>query len=160
MRAAADGEFADWVSPHVVAMSRLAARLAPDGDRDDIVQEALLRAWRKRSTYDETRGSVLTWLLAIVADQCRRSRVRSRPTSSLVDTPVIDSTADVDLERELLRLSERQRLAISLHYFVGLSVRECADVMRCSEGTVKSQTARGLDALRVSVSQLVGRVAS
>ncbi|HZG95700.1 MAG TPA: RNA polymerase sigma factor [Mycobacteriales bacterium] len=138
MRAGADGEFADWVSPHVVAMSRLAARLAPDGDRDDIVQESLVRAWRKRSTYDDARGSVLTWLLAIVADQCRRSRVRSRPTTSLVDSPVTDSPADVDLERGLLRLSERQRLAVSLHYFVGLSVRECADVMRCSEGTVKS----------------------
>jgi RNA polymerase sigma-70 factor (ECF subfamily) len=119
-------------------MSRLAARLAPDGDRDDIVQESLVRAWRKRSTYDDARGSVLTWLLAIVADQCRRSRVRSRPTTSLVDSPVTDSPADVDLERGLLRLSERQRLAVSLHYFVGLSVRECADVMRCSEGTVKS----------------------
>jgi RNA polymerase sigma-70 factor (ECF subfamily) len=138
MRTAADGEFADWVSPHVVAMSRLAGRLAPAGDRDDIVQESLLRAWRKRSTYDEDRGSVLTWLLAIVADQCRRSRVRSRPTSSLVDAPVTDSPADVDLERGLLHLSERQRLVVSLHYFVGLSVRECADVMRCSEGTVKS----------------------
>ena len=45
-------------------------------------------------------------------------------------------------------------------YFDDLSVAETAEVMNCSQGTVKSQTARGLDALRVSVSELVGKVAS
>lgn len=131
-------DFGDWVGPHVGAMTRLAARFAPGADRDDVVQESLVRAWRKRSTYDERRGSAQAWLLAIVADQCRKARRQLRPVVTHEDLPVIDAGYDVDLERGVSSLPERQRLAVSLHYFVGLSVRECAEVMACSEGTVKS----------------------
>ena len=42
------GGFAAWVRPHLPAMARLAARLAAAADRDDVVQEALVRAWTKR----------------------------------------------------------------------------------------------------------------
>ncbi len=129
-------DFETWVRPHLVAMSRLAARLAPDGDRDDVVQEALARAWRKRSTYDEARGSAQSWLLAIVADQARRAR-RRRP-HLVPDPPPPPPAADLDLEREIRKLSKRQRLAVELHYFVGLPIAECAAVMGCAEGTVKS----------------------
>lgn len=80
--------FADWVSPHIAVMARLAARAASDSERDDVVQEALLRAWKKRSQYDSTRGSVRTWLLAITADQARRARSRARPTSVVADLTV------------------------------------------------------------------------
>jgi DNA-directed RNA polymerase specialized sigma24 family protein len=66
--------FAEWVSPHVTRMGYLAARLAPESDRDDIVQEALVRAWRKRRQFDPRRGTIATWLLAITADQARHAR--------------------------------------------------------------------------------------
>ena len=39
--------FAEWVSPHLPVMASLAARLTSDSERDDVVQEALLRAWKK-----------------------------------------------------------------------------------------------------------------
>ncbi|HRA75842.1 MAG TPA: sigma factor-like helix-turn-helix DNA-binding protein, partial [Propionicimonas sp.] len=42
------------------------------------------------------------------------------------------------LERALRRLSARQRLAVDLHYYLGLDVAGTAAVMRCSPGTVKS----------------------
>src|SRR4051794_15419299 len=70
-------EFADWAAPSMLAMSRLARRLAPDADPEDVVQEALTRAWLKRAQFDPHRGTPTTWLLAIVADQARSSR-RSR----------------------------------------------------------------------------------
>src|SRR5262245_59504996 len=76
---ATPADFACWVAPHITAMSRLAGRLAPLADRDDIVQEALVRAWRRRHTYDPDRGEVLPWLLAIVADRARRIRARRVP---------------------------------------------------------------------------------
>jgi RNA polymerase sigma-70 factor (ECF subfamily) len=142
VRAAVDAEdFRVWVAPHLLAMSRLASRLTTDADADDIVQEALVRAWRKRSTYDEARGSAQSWLLAIVADRSRRHRVRSKPPSQeLIDVPVAGRDVDtsVDLDRAIERLPTRQRTAIELHYMLGLDVRECAAVMKCSEGTVKS----------------------
>lgn len=141
LTAADAADFRSWVAPHLVAMSRLASRLTTDADADDIVQEALVRAWRKRSTYDEDRGSAQSWLLAIVADRSRRHRVRSKPpTHRLIDLPVEGRDVDrsVDVDRAIEGLPKRQRLAVELHYLLGLDVRECAAVMKCSEGTVKS----------------------
>jgi len=138
---AADAEdFRAWVAPHLVAMGRLASRLTSAGDSDDIVQEALVRAWRKRTQYDETRGSAQSWLLAIVADRARRHRTRTRPEGELIDLPRPDRDVErsMDLDDAIAGLPERQRLAVELHYLVGLDVRECAAVMGCSDGTVKS----------------------
>ncbi len=132
--------FAAWVRPHLPAMARLAARLACDADRDDVVQEALTRAWGKRRQFDAERGTPPAWLLAITADQARQARRRRRPFLSLIDVAArVRSTDDrVDVEYAVARLAPRQRLAIDCFYFVGLSVADTAAVMRCSEGTVKS----------------------
>ncbi|HZC72932.1 MAG TPA: RNA polymerase sigma factor [Jatrophihabitans sp.] len=137
--------FAAWVGPSVVAMTRLARRLAPHDDADDIVQDALTRAWVKRAQFDPDRGTPTTWLLAIVADRARASRRSWVRRLRVVDehAEIPDAAAsvtnpDVDLERAIERLAERQQLAVHLHYFVGLSVDETAAVMACSPGTVKS----------------------
>jgi RNA polymerase sigma-70 factor (ECF subfamily) len=134
-------KFRAWVAPHLLAMGRLATRLTSSHDSDDVVQEALVRAWRKRSQYDESRGTTQAWLLAIVADRARRHRSRMRSHGhQLIDlpTPTRDLAGSVDLERAIAGLPRRQRLAVELHYMLGLDVRECGAVMNCSEGTVKS----------------------
>lgn len=132
--------FADWVRPQLPAMGRLAARLAPDDERDDIVQEALVRAWRKRHQYAADRGTPAAWLLAITADQARQARRRRRPLSLLADIAARVRSADdrVDIEHAVASLPPRQRLAVDCFYFAGLTVEETAAVMRCSTGTVKS----------------------
>jgi RNA polymerase sigma factor (sigma-70 family) len=133
-------DFRGWVAPHLVAMGRLANRLSSPADSDDVVQEALVRAWRKRSQYDAARGSAQSWLLAIVADRARRHRTRTRPSQELMDLPSTgrDVESALDLENAIVGLPKRQRLAVELHYLLGLDVRECAAVMGCSDGTVKS----------------------
>ena len=142
--------YADWLRPHLAAMARLAARLAPDADRDDVVQEALTRAWRKRRQYDATRGTPSAWLLAITADQARQARRRRRPLMLFpeVAARVRSSEDRVDVEYAVASLPPRQRLAIDCFYFVGLSVTETAAVMRCSEGTVKSTLSDARQRLR------------
>lgn len=138
-------EFAEWTRPSLVSMTRLARRLAPHADADDIVQDALTRAWAKRAQFDPERGTPTTWLLAIVADQARSSR-RGRlrrlrvvdDYADVPDAPAPDTGADLDLERAIAGLAERQQLAVHLHYFVGLNIEETAAVMSCSAGTVKS----------------------
>ena len=144
-------EFAEWVSPHLTAMARLAVRLAPDADRDDIVQDALVRAWLKRHQFDERRGTPSAWLLAITADQAGKARSRAgRRLTAVPDAPASVSDEDVlDLRRALGRLTDRQRLAVDCVYFVGLTVAETAAVMRCAEGTVKSTLADARAKLRV-----------
>jgi RNA polymerase sigma factor (sigma-70 family) len=57
----------------------------------------------------------------------------------------------------LLALAEvppKQRAAVVLRYWADLPVAEVAVALRCSEGTVKSQAARGLELLRAAVTRL------
>jgi RNA polymerase sigma factor (sigma-70 family) len=131
-------EFAELVRPHWDVMAALARRLAPPGQGEDVLQESLANAWRKRRQFDEARGSARNWLLAIVADQAAKGRRRLRPTAELVDLPVEAAIADADLRTALLRLTHRQRSAVVLHYYLGLPVAEVAEVLGCSAGTVKS----------------------
>jgi RNA polymerase sigma-70 factor (ECF subfamily) len=147
---AAPDEFAEWVRPHLPAMRRLAARLVPDIDADDAVQEALVRAWRKRGQFDPGRGTPAAWLLAIAADQARQARRRQRPSTLLGDVTGRVRSADeaLDVDFAIATLSPRQRLAVDCFYFVGLSVVETAAVMRCSEGTVKSTLSDARERLR------------
>lgn len=149
-------DFRAWVAPHLVAMGRLASRLTSSLDSDDVVQEALVRAWRKRSQYDASRGSTQAWLLAIVADRARRHRTKARPAPNvLIDLPAasLDVEAAIDLDTAIAALPRRQRLAIELHYLVGLGVRECGEVMGCSEGTVKSTLYDARVRLRASLDE-------
>lgn len=153
-RADRDG-FSSWVEPHVPVMRRLAVRLTDASSADDVVQEALLRAWQRRSTYDEGRGPAAGWLLAIVADRARRHRTRTRVHASLEEAPDAasqDHARDLDLERAVERLSGRQRLAVELYYFVGADVATCAAAMDCAEGTVRAT----LHQARARLRELIG----
>jgi RNA polymerase sigma factor (sigma-70 family) len=132
-------EFARWVEPHLVVLARYAGRQVPPSDRDDVVQEALIRAWQRWSTYDERRGTPAAWLIGILADRCRRHRTRGPDAVvELVEREEPAAMPDLDLERALDRLTDRQRTAIDLHYFVGLDVATAAEVMGCAPGTVKA----------------------
>jgi RNA polymerase sigma factor (sigma-70 family) len=144
-RGTIDG-FTEWVAPHVPAMHQLAARLAGNAEREDVVQDSLVRAWRRWETFRPERGSPRVWLLAIVADQARRRR--RRRSEVLAEPGVVSFESDVDLERAIARLAPRQRLAVELHYFVGLAVKDAAQVMGCAEGTVKSTLADARERLR------------
>ena len=131
-------QFGAWVAPHLRAMSLLAARLSSDAERDDVVQEALVRAWTKRGQFDPQRGTPAAWLLAITADQARRARRNRRPLLGVLPGRVRPIDDELDLADAIARLSGRQRLAVDCFYFVGLGIAETAAVMGCSEGTVKS----------------------
>jgi RNA polymerase sigma factor (sigma-70 family) len=140
-RAIGARDFTEWVTPHLPAMRRLALRMSGASDREDVIQESLAAAWRKWSSYDATRGTPPSWLLAIVADQARKLHRRRLPIptrSPLDDAALADHPADIDLERAIATLAARQRLAVELYYFLGLPVAEVAATMNCSVGTVKA----------------------
>jgi RNA polymerase sigma-70 factor (ECF subfamily) len=131
--------FADLVRPHWDVMAALASRLGPAGESDDVLQDALADAWRKRSHFDAARGTARNWLLAIVADQAYKTRRRRRSISVLSEVSRdIAGAVDLDLRDALGKLSRRQRLAIELHYYLGFPLAEVATLMDCAEGTVKS----------------------
>lgn len=146
-----DTRFSAWVQPHWRSMAVLARRMTGEHDWEDVLQESLGAAWRKRRQFDPRRGSVRNWLLAITADQARKSwrRTLPIPVAGQPDRPVpADGTRDLDLARAITSLTERQQMAVTLYYFLGLPVADIAAVMSCSDGTVKSTLRDGRAKLR------------
>ena len=145
----------------------IALRITADASAaEDVVQDAFLGAWRNAARYVEGRGSVKTWLLAIVHHRAIDAVRRRRPTTELPDLelppPVALTEPDVWMEvaagidaelvrRALAELSEVQRQALELAYFGGLTQQEIADRTETPLGTVKSRMRLGLLAMRRSL---------
>ena len=130
---------------------------------EDVVQDAFLGAWRNAARYVEGRGSVKTWLLAIVHHRAIDAIRRRRPTIELPDLELPPPAAftvpdvwaevatglDADTVRKVLTvLSDVQREAIELAYFGGLTQQEIADRTATPLGTVKSRMRLGPLAMR------------
>jgi RNA polymerase sigma-70 factor (sigma-E family) len=150
-----DREFTEFVMVQRAALVRVAALLV-SGDMakaEDVVQTALTKlylAWpRVRS---DTAGAYARRCVVNAAMDDRRSLFSKReqvsaqlPDFAAVDPQRGDATAMVAL---LATLPAGMRAAVVLRYVEGLSIAEAADAMGCSEGNVKSQSARGLERLR------------
>src|SRR5215207_5861708 len=141
---------------HSSAAFSLAYRMV--GNRaaaEDVVQEALLSAWRSGGRYDRARGSVRTWLLGIVhnraIDALRRSLVHDRRRASdegieerfeardRTDVEVARREEARHVHRALTSLPEDQRRTIELAYFGGFSHSQIAEMLDAPIGTVKGR---------------------
>lgn len=137
---------------------------------EDVVQEAFLSIWRRASTYRSDRGSLRTWVCAIVhhraLDRLRGRSGRARRDVELEHAPLVTSVSDTwdrvseDLERDHIRaalndLSVEQRETIELAYYGGYSQTEISDLMRVPLGTVKGRTRLALRRLRGILEPLV-----
>ena len=150
--AASPAGFDEWVRPHWDAMCAVATRLADASERDDVLQNALLLAWRRRAQFDPARGGERGWLLAITANEARKSHRRRRHVELVEADRAVDADGpDLDLRSALHRLTGRQQLAVELYYYAELSIAECAQVMSCAEGTVKSTLAAARERLRTDL---------
>jgi RNA polymerase sigma factor (sigma-70 family) len=136
--------FADWVRPHLPALSAVAVRQVGADDAADVVQDALVRAWRRWGTYSAVRGSARVWLVAIVLDQARRHRLRHLRLRR-VETAAVPVGEDgrslsdrLSVESALGCLSRRQRQVVVLFYLADLSVTEVGVLLGISAGSVKT----------------------
>jgi RNA polymerase sigma factor (sigma-70 family) len=143
-------EFEDWLRPQLASVWLFVCRFSTPESREDVYQNTLLAAWRKRDTYDASRSNPRTWLLLLAADQCRKSRRHLlRPmVGSLAAADDPDPDTAIDVRRAIARLAQRQRVAVELFYVMDLPVSECAQLMGCSVGTVKSTLSDARRALR------------
>jgi RNA polymerase sigma-70 factor, ECF subfamily len=123
---------------------------------EDATQDALIRAWRDLPTLRDVERFD-AWLYRLVVRSCAdigRHRRRWRTELTVVPIEPAESDraselADRDqLERGLRRLSDRQRTILILHFYVGLSPMEAAEVLEIPIGTVKSRLHYAIDALR------------
>jgi RNA polymerase sigma-70 factor (ECF subfamily) len=126
---------------------------------DDAAQEALVRAWRDLPGLREP-DRFDAWLHRILVRACgdqlrRRGRDAARRSDvmpELVGTDEAARHADRDeMDRALDRLGVEQRTAVVLHYYLGLSHPEIAEVIAQPIGTVKSRISRALDHLQAAL---------
>jgi len=145
----------------------IALRITSDASlAEDVVQDAFLGVWRNASRYVEGRGSVKTWVLAIVHHRAVDAVRRRRPTTELPEREDIpppqltvpdiwpDVAAELDraeIADALATLPPAQREAIELAYWGGLTQQEIAERTGAPLGTVKSRVRLGLLALRAAL---------
>jgi RNA polymerase sigma-70 factor (sigma-E family) len=165
MRRRDEDEFRRFVTRYAASLRRSAFLFCGDWFlAEDLMQTTLVKVYRSwsRVQRDESLANYgRTVLLRTWLDEKRRPWRRAEhseasvpETSGVADDPTERIWARDLVHQGLLRLPPRQRAVVVLRYFDDLSVAETAAVMRCSEGTVKSQTARGLDSLRAWVARL------
>jgi RNA polymerase sigma-70 factor (sigma-E family) len=152
-----DEQYTAYVAARLPWLQRVAYLLCQDWDRaDDLVQVALTRLyvrWNRVRSVENLDGYTRTVLVRVfLAEQrtgwWRRVSVREPPEP---DPDSADRDGDLDLRAALRELAPRQRAAVVLRFYCDLSVEQTAEVLNCSTGTVKSQTSRGLAALRQAV---------
>ncbi|GAA0963130.1 SigE family RNA polymerase sigma factor [Kribbella koreensis] len=152
-----DKEYLEYVAAHRGRMLRT-ARLLTLGDThwaEDLVQVALTKLyvhWSK-VRHEEGAASYADRILvnAFIDERRRLWRHRETATAEMLDaapTPGPDQADRLTVLDALAQLPKRQRVAVVLRYFRDLDTATVAELMGCSQGTVKSQTARGLEKLR------------
>jgi RNA polymerase sigma-70 factor (sigma-E family) len=156
VRAEHEREYVEFVTARLPAMRRLAYLLSGDPHRaDDLVQQTfttLYLAWRRARTVAHLDGYVRAMLVRVFLNEKRRAWSRRVDLTGSLPERAAPAGPDVE-DRTVLRaalstLPPRQRAVLVLRFLCDLSVSEVAGLMACSEGTVKSQTAHGLTALR------------
>jgi RNA polymerase sigma-70 factor (ECF subfamily) len=155
-----DSAFRSMYAEHSPALLRLAATLTA-GDRgraEDLVQEAMLRAWTHRVHLDTQHRSPRAWLatttrhLAIDVHRARRARppeVELDHRLPLTTSQRADASIDeTGVRAAIAALPWHQRSVLTEVYYRDRSVAETARILQIPVGTVKSRTFYGLQALR------------
>ncbi|MET8845468.1 SigE family RNA polymerase sigma factor [Amycolatopsis sp. NPDC004625] len=150
-----DAGFTEYVTARAAWLRKVAYLLCGDWHRaDDLVQSAITRLyanWPRAAKADNVDGYVRRTLVNTFLAEQRTSwwrRVELRRADQDPPAPGADVELALDLRAALERLPARQRATVVLRYFCDLPVADTARALGCSEGTVKSQTAKAVEALR------------
>lgn len=133
---------------------RFTARVLRDtGQAEDVINETMFVVWNKAASFDGS-CKLSTWIFGIAFNKARK--FTSTPLASELTAEEME---DVEMERaehasscalelienrELLEfalkeLSEKQRAVVELTYYHDFSYKEIADIMKCTESTVKTR---------------------
>jgi RNA polymerase sigma-70 factor (sigma-E family) len=152
-----DREFQAYFEARVAVVRRTAYLLCGDWHRaEDLAQTALAKlyvAWPRVNRNGQVDAYVRKIVVRAAIDDSRRwFRRRETAVAAVPDihpAPAPGSEDIVDVRRALAELPAGQRAAVILRYWEDLPIAETAELLGCSEGTVKSQASKGLAALRL-----------
>jgi RNA polymerase sigma-70 factor (sigma-E family) len=158
---ARDAEFSEYVAAQRVRLVRT-ARLLTAGDHaaaEDVVQTALTRLyvhWPRVRRADDPVAYGFGALTNAFLDERRRAHRRREVVTA--ETPDAEAAAtDHETHAVVLaalhRLPPRQRAVVVLRHVLQYDVSATAEVLGCSEGTVKSQSAKALSTLRQTLAE-------
>src|SRR2546421_6295818 len=156
--------FNDIVAQYGSLMQRTAYMIVGDRDiAEDVVQDALIQVWHHLPELREARA-LRSWLMRIVVNQCisfKRRLARStafiRQSLSEQETDLMAQIADdykgrmerdCDLAEAIKNLPIKQRAALVLHYYNGMTLPEMAQSLQTSENTLKKRIQAALVTLR------------
>ncbi|MGK3204862.1 RNA polymerase sigma factor [Amycolatopsis sp. MEPSY49] len=161
MRAGDEAGFREFARERALPLRRTAFLLCGDWHlAEDLVQVALIklyRVWPKVARTGPVDNYARQVLLRCWLDERRRPWRRNERRDGVVPEEPRPDAADAGISGDLLRalagVPPKQRAAVVLRYCADLPVAEVAKALRCSEGTVRSQAARGLEALRAALTR-------
>jgi RNA polymerase sigma-70 factor (sigma-E family) len=152
-----EADFRAYVASRQTALRRAAFLMCGNWHHaDDLVQVTLTKlflAWRRVNSEQGPDAYAHRILANAAIDDHRRARWRESSVDSPEDiaapTDLHAQTVDrLDLTAALAKLPARQRVTLVLRFWIDASVAQTAEILHCSTGTVKSQTADGLSSLR------------
>lgn len=134
--------FATLVQRHSVRFFRTAYRFVGNRtEAEDVVQDAFLKLWERPGLWQlDRKNAFTTWFYRIIVNQCLDFKKKKRPLP-LIDEQwiqddrqtheefMIENEKERFLEKQIAELPERQRLALNLCFFEGLSNKEAASIM-------------------------------
>lgn len=149
---------------HAGALWAYCVRLTGDrGLAQDVVQEALLRAWRHPEVLDQSERSARAWLFTVarrlVIDQWRARQARPEVPTDVPPEAMGDDWTDRLLQSWVVAealdcLSAEHREVLLECYYRGHSVAQAAERLDIPPGTVKSRTHYALRALRLALEEM------
>ena len=118
--------------------------------RCDAVQEAVLKAWNSRGSL-RNKQYFESWLIRILINEChaiQRKNSRILPLEAAPEQIAAHAETNIDLRDALLRLPEKLRMPVLLHYMEGYDSKEIARILRIPAGTVRTRLMRARSQLR------------
>jgi RNA polymerase sigma-70 factor (ECF subfamily) len=152
--------FTEIVTRHLNPVVHFAMRyLGRRPDAEDVAQEAFIRLWKHADGWEDQGFSVRSWIYRITYNLCIDEIRKRKPTSPVEDEVSLASQEqpEKDLDREqrekqvavaLGELPERQRTALLLCVYQGLSNRDAAAVLDVSIEALESLLSRARRVLR------------
>lgn len=153
--------FERLASSSIDRLYALAHRVIRDpGAAEDAVQETLVRAWRDlRALRDPERWDA--WLYRLLVNACRDSLRRMRRQPATISIAELDLPGGADevtridrrdeLDRAFRRLTPEHRMALAMHFYLGMRPGEIAMTLGIPEGTATSRIHYGGRALRAAL---------